>query len=65
MGLLASVQVCRAIRRVDRAFAAHGLARFHAEPRPHVSLLWALGSISEDLQVRIAFPAPLGSHRVV
>lgn len=28
----------------------HGLQLFHREPRPHVSLLWALGSISERLQ---------------
>ncbi len=38
-------QVCDAIRRVDAAFGRHALQRFHAEPRPHVSvrlpgLLW-------------------------
>lgn len=31
-------QVSRAIRRVDAAFALHGLQPFHAQPRPHVSV---------------------------
>ena len=46
-------QVCRAIRRVDRAFSLHSLQLFHREPRPHVSLLWALGSMPERLQAAI------------
>jgi hypothetical protein len=48
------VQLCRTIRRVDRAFAAHGLQQFHREPRPHVSLLWALGSQSGQLRAAAA-----------
>ena len=50
---LAHAQVCRAIRRVDRVFLAHGLAQFHREPRPHVSLLWALGSQAAQLQAAL------------
>ena len=32
------MQVCLAVRRVDAAFALHGLAPFHADPRPHISV---------------------------
>ncbi|CAL8470436.1 g9978 [Coccomyxa elongata] len=41
-------QVCRAVRRTDRAFLEHGLQTFHKEPRPHVSLMWALGGSSSQ-----------------
>ena len=37
------------MRRTDRAFQEHGLQTFHKEPRPHVSLMWALGSSSQRL----------------
>ena len=36
------MQVCRAIRCVDAAFALHGLQPFHAHPRPHISVRYAL-----------------------
>ncbi|BDA44476.1 U6 snRNA phosphodiesterase [Coccomyxa sp. Obi] len=42
-------QVCRAVRRTDKAFLEHGLQTFHKEPRPHVSLMWALGSSRQRL----------------
>lgn len=32
------MQVCRAVRCVDAAFALHGLQPFHAHPRPHISV---------------------------
>ena len=38
---------------MDRAFSQHGLQLFHREPRPHVSLLWGLGSMAERLQAAI------------
>ena len=61
------VQVCRAIRRTDRAFAEHGLQLFHNDPRPHVSLMWALGSMSQRLvalsqEVQAGLSAALQEH---
>ena len=43
-------QVCKAIRRVDRAFRDHGLRPFHSHPRPHASVLWMLGSTAGMLE---------------
>lgn len=42
-------QVCRAVRRTDKAFLEHGLQTFHKDPRPHVSLMWLSGSSSQQL----------------
>lgn len=61
------VQVCRAVRRTNRAFAEHGLQQFHKDPRPHVSLMWALGSMSQRLvtlsqEVQTGLGAALQEH---
>ena len=60
--LVCAQQVCRAIRRVDAAFTLHGLQRFHAQPRPHVSVCapatmgWAPSRepVKEGLAVAVA-----------
>ncbi len=41
------------MRRTDKAFLEHGLQTFHSEPRPHVSLMWAMGSSSQRLVMLI------------
>ena len=42
-------QVCSAIKRVNEAFREHGLQQYYSSPKPHASLLWALGSVREDM----------------
>ena len=39
----------RAIRMVDAALSTHELPVFYADPRPHVSLMWAPGDVEERL----------------
>ena len=46
-------QVCKAIRRGDRAFRDHSLRLFHSHPRPHASVLWMLGSAAEMLEAMV------------
>lgn len=47
------MQVCKAIKRVDKAFREHGLQQFHTMPRPHASVLWMLGSATHSLQAAL------------
>ena len=47
------MQVCKVIRRVDKAFRDHGLRLFHSQPRPHASMLWMLGSTRESLKAML------------
>ncbi|KAL4440335.1 hypothetical protein ABPG75_003336 [Micractinium tetrahymenae] len=47
------VALCHAASSV---FAAHGLPRFHASPRPHASVAWLLGSEQQQLEAALAAP---------
>eukprot|EP00898_Chlorokybus_atmophyticus_P006972 jgi/Chlat1/7276/Chrsp58S06909 len=38
-----TAQVCSMVACVDAAFKLHGLPTFYENPRPHVSVAWALG----------------------
>ncbi|PSC71913.1 Oxoglutarate iron-dependent dioxygenase [Micractinium conductrix] len=46
----ALVSLCHAVSGV---FAAHGLPRFYAEPRPHVSVAWLLGDKQQELEAAL------------
>lgn len=39
----------RAIDATSKAFQLHGLPRFYAEPRPHISVAWLLGDCEQQL----------------
>lgn len=47
----------RAIDAVSKAFQLHGLPRFYAAPRPHVSVAWLLGDQAPQVEAAMAAPA--------
>jgi hypothetical protein len=51
----------RGVAAVDAAFALVGLPPFHAAPRPHVSLAWALGDVADDVAAAARAAARAGA----
>ncbi|WOK96616.1 U6 snRNA phosphodiesterase [Canna indica] len=43
-------EITKQIRIVDVTYRLHGLPEFYKNPRPHISLLWALGDTSYSLK---------------
>ncbi|GLT39880.1 hypothetical protein SLA2020_140470 [Shorea laevis] len=43
-------EITRHIQDVNEAYKLHNLPEFYKNPRPHVSLAWALGDISDSLK---------------
>ncbi|XP_039121404.1 U6 snRNA phosphodiesterase isoform X1 [Dioscorea cayenensis subsp. rotundata] len=46
-------EIRKQINLVDYVYKLHGLPEFYKNPRPHISLLWALGNISEKLKKNV------------
>ncbi|KAL3700233.1 hypothetical protein R1sor_018255 [Riccia sorocarpa] len=44
-------EVKKQVLAVDEVFKLHNLPTFYENPRPHISLGWALGDVSRDLKV--------------
>ncbi|XP_047324781.1 U6 snRNA phosphodiesterase 1 [Impatiens glandulifera] len=44
------VQIRRQIQAVNEVYKLHNLPEFYEEARPHISIAWALGDISESLE---------------
>nr|CAB3450535.1 unnamed protein product [Digitaria exilis] len=45
--------ISKQILMVDEVYRRHGLPEFYKNPRPHISLVWALGDISDKLNQAI------------
>ncbi|RCV07565.1 hypothetical protein SETIT_1G254900v2 [Setaria italica] len=45
--------ISKQILMVDEVYRLHGLPEFYKNPRPHISLVWALGDISSKLKQTI------------
>ncbi|XP_051193551.1 uncharacterized protein [Lolium perenne] len=43
-------EISRQIHMVDEVYRLHGLPEFYKNPRPHISLVWALGDVSSKLK---------------
>ncbi|XP_042505126.1 U6 snRNA phosphodiesterase-like [Macadamia integrifolia] len=43
-------EITRQIHAVDEIYRLHNLPEFYKDPRPHISLAWALGDISQSLK---------------
>lgn len=43
-------EITRQILMVDEVYRLHGLPEFYTNPRPHISLVWALGDVSGKLK---------------
>ncbi|GAB2281866.1 hypothetical protein Dimus_016428 [Dionaea muscipula] len=43
-------EITRQIRAVNHVYRLHNLPEFYKDPRPHISLVWASGDISESLR---------------
>lgn len=43
-------EISKQIHMVDEVYRLHGLPEFYKNPRPHISLVWALGDISSKLK---------------
>lgn len=43
-------QIRRQIQAVDEVYKLHNLPEFYKDPRPHISITWALGDISDTLK---------------
>jgi len=46
-------EISKQILMVDEVYRLHGLPEFYKNPRPHISLVWALGDISGKLKQAI------------
>jgi len=46
-------EISKQILMVDEIYRLHGLPEFYKNPRPHISLVWALGDISGKLKQAI------------
>ncbi|XP_078445796.1 U6 snRNA phosphodiesterase-like protein [Wolffia australiana] len=42
-------EITRQVQAVNDVYRLHGLPEFYKDPRPHISLVWALGDISVEL----------------
>ncbi|KAK1366710.1 U6 snRNA phosphodiesterase [Heracleum sosnowskyi] len=43
-------EITRQIQAVNEVYKLHSLPEFYKDPRPHISIAWALGDISESLK---------------
>lgn len=43
-------EITRQIQAVNEVYRLHNLPEFYEDPRPHISLVWALGNISDSLK---------------
>ncbi|GLT62737.1 hypothetical protein SLA2020_353490 [Shorea laevis] len=43
-------EITKNIQAVNEAYKLHNLPEFYKDPRPHISLAWALGDISDSLK---------------
>ncbi|EMS63680.1 hypothetical protein TRIUR3_35251 [Triticum urartu] len=43
-------EISKQIHMVDEVYRLHGLPEFYKNPRPHISLAWALGDVSSKLK---------------
>ncbi|KAI6696139.1 hypothetical protein NL676_016258 [Syzygium grande] len=43
-------EITKQIQLVNDVYRRHNLPEFYKDPRPHISLAWALGDVSESLQ---------------
>lgn len=43
-------EISKQVHMVDEVYRLHGLPEFYKNPRPHISLVWALGDISSKLK---------------
>ncbi|XP_042484205.1 U6 snRNA phosphodiesterase-like isoform X2 [Macadamia integrifolia] len=43
-------EITRQIHAVDEIYRLHNLPEFYKDPRPHVSLAWALGDVSQSIK---------------
>ncbi|XP_043723444.1 U6 snRNA phosphodiesterase [Telopea speciosissima] len=43
-------EITRQIHAVDEIYRLHNLPEFYKDPRPHISVTWALGDISQSLK---------------
>ncbi|XP_017256925.1 uncharacterized protein LOC108226472 [Daucus carota subsp. sativus] len=43
-------EIARQIQAVNEVYKLHSLPEFYKDPRPHISIAWALGDISESLK---------------
>uniref|UniRef100_A0ACD5YV88 Uncharacterized protein n=1 Tax=Avena sativa TaxID=4498 RepID=A0ACD5YV88_AVESA len=46
-------EISKQIHMVDEVYRLHGLPEFYKNPRPHISLVWALGDVSSKLKQAI------------
>ncbi|KAI3968225.1 hypothetical protein MKX01_018528 [Papaver californicum] len=46
-------EVTRQIQSVNEIYRFHNLPEFYKDPRPHISLLWASGNVSDLLKKRV------------
>ncbi|GAV73388.1 HVSL domain-containing protein [Cephalotus follicularis] len=44
------VEITRQIQVVNEVYKLHNLPEFYKDPRPHISLAWAFGSISDSIK---------------
>jgi len=44
------LEISKQIHLVDEVYRLHGLPEFYKNPRPHISLVWALGDVSSKLK---------------
>ncbi|XP_012567273.1 uncharacterized protein [Cicer arietinum] len=44
------VEICKQIEAVNAIYKLHNLPEFYEDPRPHISLAWALGDTSHSLK---------------
>lgn len=56
----ADAALTRLVRKVDKAVQRHGLPRYFDAPRPHVSLLWAVGDREDDARTAVTAVSPPG-----
>ncbi|XP_057535138.1 uncharacterized protein LOC130813337 [Amaranthus tricolor] len=43
-------EITKQIQAVNEVYRLHNLSEFYKDPRPHISLTWALGDVSDSLQ---------------
>uniref|UniRef100_A0A2P2K042 U6 snRNA phosphodiesterase 1 n=1 Tax=Rhizophora mucronata TaxID=61149 RepID=A0A2P2K042_RHIMU len=47
------IQIVKQIRCVNEVYRLHNLPEFYKDPRPHISVAWALGDVSDSLKIAI------------
>lgn len=57
-------QICKQIQIVDNVYRLHGLPEYYKDPRPHISLAWALGDNRDVLSQAIDGLAKNQAYRI-